>query len=256
VPVVFEIAALIFAVLAVLAWRAPNVPVVRQPTAAWMQAFVRWLARPGAAAVLLFILLYKLGDVSMGPMVKPSGSTAGSPSTTSRWSRRRRRRAHDRGRARGRHVHSRYGSSTGSGARARCKASRISATRARRRGGGASRSTRARCSRASPGSRHGAFLAFLMHVCEREQAATQYALLSALFGLTRSVSAPFTGIGAAAARLFRVLRSDVRARVPAFALLPWIRTGSTTGRRSAASRQRLFPDGRCAVIHRKWRNFS
>ena len=33
-----------------------------------------------------------------------------------------------------------------------------------------------------------AFLAFLMHVCEREQAATQYALLSALFGLTRSLS--------------------------------------------------------------------
>jgi PAT family beta-lactamase induction signal transducer AmpG len=70
-PAVFAITALLFAVLAVLTWRAPDVPVVRQPAAAWMQAFVSWLARPGAAAVLLFILLYKLGDVSMGPMVKP-----------------------------------------------------------------------------------------------------------------------------------------------------------------------------------------
>ena len=33
-----------------------------------------------------------------------------------------------------------------------------------------------------------AFLAFLMHVCEREHAATQYALLSAFFGLTRSLA--------------------------------------------------------------------
>ena len=47
------------------------VPIARQPAAAWARAFVTWLNRPGAAAVLLFILLYKLGDVSMGPMVKP-----------------------------------------------------------------------------------------------------------------------------------------------------------------------------------------
>jgi PAT family beta-lactamase induction signal transducer AmpG len=60
-----------FAALALLAWRAPRVPVVRQPAAAWVRAFATWLSRPGAGAVLTFIVLYKLGDVSMGPMVKP-----------------------------------------------------------------------------------------------------------------------------------------------------------------------------------------
>lgn len=37
------------------------------------------------------------------------------------------------------------------------------------------------------------FLAFMMHICEKKYAATQYALLSALFGLTRSVSGAISG---------------------------------------------------------------
>ncbi len=37
------------------------------------------------------------------------------------------------------------------------------------------------------------FLAFLMSICDKKHAATQYALLSALFGLTRSVSGAFSG---------------------------------------------------------------
>ncbi len=40
-----------------------------------------------------------------------------------------------------------------------------------------------------------AFLSFLMNLCEREHAATQYALLSALFALTRDVAGAFSGIG-------------------------------------------------------------
>jgi PAT family beta-lactamase induction signal transducer AmpG len=37
------------------------------------------------------------------------------------------------------------------------------------------------------------FLAFLMSICEKAHAATQYALLSALFGLTRVVAGAFSG---------------------------------------------------------------
>jgi PAT family beta-lactamase induction signal transducer AmpG len=37
------------------------------------------------------------------------------------------------------------------------------------------------------------FLAFLMSICEKKWAATQYALLSALFGLTRSISGAASG---------------------------------------------------------------
>jgi PAT family beta-lactamase induction signal transducer AmpG len=61
-----------------------------------------------------------------------------------------------------------------------------------------------------------------MHVCEREQAATQYALLSALFGLTRSVSAPFTGYGAVHFGYATYFALTFALAFPAFALLPWI----------------------------------
>jgi PAT family beta-lactamase induction signal transducer AmpG len=37
------------------------------------------------------------------------------------------------------------------------------------------------------------FLAFLMSICEKTHAATQYALLSALFGLTRVLSGAVSG---------------------------------------------------------------
>ena len=36
-----------------------------------LPAMRRWLTLPGSFGVLGFILLYKLGDVSMGPMVRP-----------------------------------------------------------------------------------------------------------------------------------------------------------------------------------------
>jgi PAT family beta-lactamase induction signal transducer AmpG len=226
-PAVFEIAALIFAVLAVLAWRAPNVPVVRQPTAAWMQAFVGWLARPGAAAVLLFILLYKLGDVSMGPMVKPfwldSGltvddvalvsTTAGVALTIA-------------GALAGGVFTSRYGIFHGLWVLGLAQAvSNLGYAAAASVGGGRLAIYAASMVESFTGGLGtAAFLAFLMHVCDRDHAATQYALLSALFGLTRSVSAPFTGIGAAELGYSGYFALTCGLAFPAFALLPWIRS--------------------------------
>ena len=53
-----------------------------------------------------------------------------------------------------------------------------------------------RCSRISrPGLGTAAFVAFLMSVCERRYAATQYAVLSALLALTRSVAGRRPGPG-------------------------------------------------------------
>ena len=68
-----------------------------------------------------------------------------------------------------------------------------------------------------------AFLAFLMHVCDRDHAATQYALLSALFGLTRSVSAPFTGVAATHFGYASYFALTFLLALPAYALLPWVR---------------------------------
>jgi MFS transporter, PAT family, beta-lactamase induction signal transducer AmpG len=48
--------------------RAPGPPAERRQT---LPALRAWLGRPGAAPVLLFVLLYRVGDRAMGPMVKP-----------------------------------------------------------------------------------------------------------------------------------------------------------------------------------------
>ncbi len=68
-----------------------------------------------------------------------------------------------------------------------------------------------------------AFLAFMMSVCEKRYAATQFALLSALFGLTRQIAVWISGsltqrIGYADYFLLTFVLA-----FPAFALLPWIR---------------------------------
>jgi PAT family beta-lactamase induction signal transducer AmpG len=226
-PLAFDVAALIFAALAVSALRAPEgVRVVRQPATAWMHALVGWLARPGASAVLLFIVLYKLADVSMGPMVKPfwldSGltvddialvsTTAGVALTVV-------------GALVGGAFTSRYGIFTGLWALGLLQAaSNLGYAGAAAVGGGRPAIYAASLLESFTGGLGTApFLAFLMHVCDREQAATQYALLSALFGLTRSVSAPFTGFGAAHFGYATYFALTCALALPAYALLPWIR---------------------------------
>jgi len=77
------------------------------------------------------------------------------------------------------------------------------------------------------------FLAFLMSICDKAHAATQYALLSALFGLTRVVAGTVSGwateeIGYAAYFFLTFFLAW-----PALFLLPWVR--SWTAARTAGS---------------------
>jgi len=225
-PLAFDVAAVIFAALAIAAWLSPRVPVTRQPAAAWARALVGWLARPGAFAVLLFIVLYKLGDVSMGPMVKPfwldSGltiddvalvsTTAGVGLTIA-------------GALAGGLFTSRFGIFRGLWVLGLLQAvSNLGYAWAASIGGGRTPIYAASMVESFTGGLGtAAFLAFLMHVCEREQAATQYALLSALFGLTRSLSAPLTGVGAAHFGYAMYFALTCLLALPAYALLPWLR---------------------------------
>jgi PAT family beta-lactamase induction signal transducer AmpG len=68
-----------------------------------------------------------------------------------------------------------------------------------------------------------AFLAFLMHICDKRRAATEYALLSALFGLTRSVAGAFSGWGAVHLGYAGYFALTFLLAFPAFALLPWVK---------------------------------
>lgn len=67
------------------------------------------------------------------------------------------------------------------------------------------------------------FLAFLMSICRKEHAATQYALLSALYGLSASIAATYSGILQDQLGYTRYFLLTFVLALPAFALLPWVR---------------------------------
>jgi PAT family beta-lactamase induction signal transducer AmpG len=68
-----------------------------------------------------------------------------------------------------------------------------------------------------------AFLSFLMNLCEKEHAATQYALLSALFALTRDVVGAFSGIGVERVGYAAYFAFTMLLAIPTLALLPLIK---------------------------------
>jgi MFS transporter, PAT family, beta-lactamase induction signal transducer AmpG len=68
-----------------------------------------------------------------------------------------------------------------------------------------------------------AFLSFLMDLCDKEHAATQYALLSALFALTRDVGGAFSGFGVEKLGYTAYFAFTTLLAVPGLALLPAIR---------------------------------
>jgi len=223
---VFWIAAAMLAALAAAAWRAPHVPHVRQPTAAWLRAMGAWLARPGAPFVLGFVLIYKLGDASMGPMVKPfwldsglSVEEIGAVSTTVGVG------ASVAGALAGGVFTSRYGIFRGLWMLGAAQAlSNLGYAGAAALGGGRAAIYSASVVESFTGGLGtAAFLAFLMHVCERDQAATQYALLSALFGLTRSLAGAVSGAGATSLGYAPYFTLTFFLAFPAYALLPWVR---------------------------------
>jgi PAT family beta-lactamase induction signal transducer AmpG len=49
----------------------PVVPKPPQDTTAWLNELWLWLTQPGSWALFLFVLLFKMGDAAMAPMVKP-----------------------------------------------------------------------------------------------------------------------------------------------------------------------------------------
>ncbi len=187
--VTFAAIAAVTLLLAATIAASPRVAVPHNAsTRAWAAALWRWLRRPGALSVFAFALVYKLGDASMGPMIKPFwvdrglstdeiaivSTTMGALATIA-------------GSLAGGWYTSRAGilralwvlglaqalSNLGYAAAAGLEVGRA--------GIYAASVTESFCG----GLGSAAFLAFLMRACERERAATEYALLSALFSSAR-----------------------------------------------------------------------
>jgi MFS transporter, PAT family, beta-lactamase induction signal transducer AmpG len=68
-----------------------------------------------------------------------------------------------------------------------------------------------------------AFLAFLMAIVRKDHAATEYALLSSVFALSRSVAGWVGGLGAQSMGYGNWFLLTFFLAIPAYLLLPWVR---------------------------------
>lgn len=226
-PATFVFAAALSAALAAGVLRAPRIAVPATARRDTLRPLLRWLRIPGAAGVLAFVLLFRIGDVAMGPMVKPLWVDRGFANeeigavTTALGSLAVVLGAGAGGAFVGRFGIGRgllwlglaaLGSNLGYAAAAAFPASG-------RAGMYAASLVESFCS----GLAVTAFLSFCMRITEKEHAAVQYALLSALFVLPGRLLGGASGqitqqIGYAA---YFILTAA--AALPAFAFLPWAR---------------------------------
>jgi PAT family beta-lactamase induction signal transducer AmpG len=245
---VYALAAMAFLALAAAAARAPAPALHGAGGGGWLAAMRGWLGRPGAWSVLLFVLIYKLGDAAMAPMIKPfwvdrglSVEEIGLVSTSLGVA------AAIGGALVGGRLTSRWGivpallvlgaaqalSNLGYAGVAWLDAPRPSpllvAGWSSLRGAALLEPGRAWIWAASllesftGGLGTAAFISFLMNICDKRHAAVQYAFLSAVFALSRDVA------GAASGRATEQLGYDVyffltfALALPSLALLPSLR---------------------------------
>ncbi|MBI3784176.1 MAG: MFS transporter [Deltaproteobacteria bacterium] len=223
---VFAIAAALLAGLALILSRSPRLE-RRAPDVAeaWFAPLFAWMKRPGAPLVFLFVLTYKLGDASMGPMIKPFwvdrglsveeiglvsttfgvfasvvGALVGG-SLTTRWGIRRSLLILGIAQA---------VSNLGYAAAAWFELGRpgiYSASLVESFTGGLGTA---------------AFLAFMMRICDKRRAATEYALLSAIFGFTRQVAGAASGWATTQMGYGPYFAFTFVLALPSLALLPWV----------------------------------
>jgi len=245
-PAIFLMAAALFAALAVGTWSAPRIVVPLAARREWLAPMRRWLLRPGAWAVLLFVLGYKLGDAAMGPMIKPfwidrglSVGEIGLVSTsfgvlatiagaliggrlTSRWGIFRALLAFGFAQAISNLGYATVAwlnppppqlalASLGDVARAVAEPGRGLVYAA------------SMIESFTGGLGSAAFLSFLMHVCEKEHAAVQYAALSAVFALSRDVAGAISGWATTHLGYTSYFVLTFFLAFPALALLPIVR---------------------------------
>ncbi|MBD3871793.1 MAG: MFS transporter [Acidobacteria bacterium] len=218
--------AVMFFALAVAAWLSPRVPLEASERQHALAPVLRWLFRWEMVPVLAFVLLYKVGDSTLGRMVKPfwvdrgySLTEIGTISVTLGVA------LTIVGALAGGWFVNRYGifrsllwlglaqlvSNLGYVAVAAIDLPRESIYAA------------SMIESFTQGLGTAAFLSFLMNLCDKEHAATQYAILSAMFALTRDVAGAFSGIGVEALGYAVYFALTTALALPGLALLPAIK---------------------------------
>lgn len=190
----------------------------------------QWALRPGAGALIAFILLYKLGDAAMGPMLEPFwldrglsereigmiGASLGVGATIT-------------GALAGGWITDRLGIYRALWVLGLAQAVSNLGYAAAASVPEASAALRPAVYGASlvesftGGLGTAAFLAFLMSLCDRDHAAVQYAVLSALFALSRDVAGAASGWAAVRLGYASYFGFTFLLALPAYAFLPVVR---------------------------------
>src|SRR6266699_1778271 len=222
---VFLALALAFVAMAIAALAAPSVQAVHRRPREWARGFVAFLSRPGSIAIFTFVLIYRMDFVAVGPMIKPFWIDRGmTPQEIGTISTGAGMILGIVGALLGGLFTSRFGifkglwilgiaqalPNLGYAAVAQFSLGRpylYAVSMAESFGAGLVTA---------------AFLSFLMRISDKRQAATQYALLTALYALPRSLMAPIGGRIADLWGYPTFFALTFLLAVPAYALLPWV----------------------------------
>jgi len=230
----FLVAGVLLAISALLSSCAPEIARVQTAQENWTATMERavieplrgFWRRPGVLHVLLFVLTFKLGDMALGPMVRPFwvdrqftplqiGAVPGTIGVVSTIA----------GALLGGRLTKQWGTFRALWVLGIAQA----ASNLAYAGVAASPPSSLLMYSASiiesfcGGLGTAPFLTFLMRICEKSHAATQYALLSALFGLTRSLSGAFSGVITQEVGYSVYFLATFFLAWPAFLLLPWVK---------------------------------
>ncbi len=192
-PGTFLVGAALSAALAASVFTAPAVPVPRASREQTVVPLRRWLSRDGAGAVVLFVMLYRVGDAAMGPMVSTFWVDRGfSDEEIGLVSHLVGTYAYVAGAIAGGVVVRRVGIGRALwalGAFALGSNLGYAAAAAWPETGDAGVYAAALFESFCGGLASAAFLSYLMRICDREHAAVQYALLTAIYALAGSLLA-------------------------------------------------------------------
>ena len=230
-----EALALVALALAAFALLTPRLPISPSERRDVVGAFRGWQARGGLPAVLGFVLLFRLPDLAMGPMVGPFWVDGGIPreeialvkagigfgATLA-------------GAALGGALVRRLGIGRSLWiAGVLALASNLGYAGAALAGGGRAAIYAASVSESlCSGIAAVGFMSFLMRICEREHAAVQYAALTSLGFLAGSLARAFSGVAAEQLGYAGFFAATAVLAAPAFVLLPaaarWARDEAAT----------------------------
>ena len=220
-------AALIFVLLGFAAFRAPRLDLPEAARTEWLGGFLKWIGTWNALPLVLFALTYKLGEFAIGPMVKPFWvdqgrslfeiglvpTSAGIVLSVA-------------GSLAGGAFMFRYGTFRGIWALGLLQGVSNLGYAAVAWGdlGRIGLYSASVFESFTGGLGTAAFLAFLMNVCDKEHATVQYALLSSIFALSGRLVGGLSGLGAERFGYGNYFALTFLVSLPAFALLPWVRT--------------------------------